>query len=63
MQLLSARLCLDCEEVHAENHCPVCASRQFAFLTQWLPADKPARPFQSFQVPPRVEAPAGAEAR
>lgn len=32
-----ARLCLDCEEVHAAQQCPVCASESFAFLSRWIP--------------------------
>lgn len=38
MQLRLARLCLDCEEVHDEYHCPVCASDHFTYLTRWVPA-------------------------
>jgi hypothetical protein len=38
MQLRSARLCLDCEEVHDANVCPVCASETFAYMTRWIPA-------------------------
>ena len=38
MQLRIARLCLDCDEVHAAEHCPVCASEAFAYLTRWVPA-------------------------
>ena len=38
MQLRSARLCLDCEEVHDSNVCPVCASETFAYMTRWIPA-------------------------
>jgi hypothetical protein len=38
MQLRMARLCLDCEEVHDEYQCPVCASDQFTYLTRWVPA-------------------------
>jgi hypothetical protein len=37
MQLRTARLCLDCEEVHTDQHCPVCASESFTFLTRWVP--------------------------
>ena len=40
MQLRTARLCLDCEELHEENTCPVCASEMFAFLTRWVPAEE-----------------------
>lgn len=40
MQLRVARLCLDCEELHDANQCPVCASESFAFLTRWVPVDE-----------------------
>jgi hypothetical protein len=33
-------MCLDCEELHEENTCPVCASEMFAFLTRWVPAEE-----------------------
>ena len=40
MRLMNARLCLDCEEVHDEQHCPICSSESFAFLTRWVtPSD------------------------
>ena len=38
MQLRLARLCADCEEVHDGQHCPVCASETFAYLSRWVPA-------------------------
>jgi hypothetical protein len=38
MQLHTARLCLDCDEVHDAQQCPVCASETFAFITRWVPA-------------------------
>ena len=38
MQLRMARLCLDCEEVHDDYQCPVCASDHFTYLTKWVPA-------------------------
>ena len=38
-------MCLDCEEVHDAQHCPVCASETFAYLTNWVPApERRARP-------------------
>ena len=37
MQLRIARVCLDCEEVHENQECPVCASESYAFLTRWVP--------------------------
>jgi hypothetical protein len=40
MQLREARLCLDCEELHTAERCPVCASEAFAFVTRWLPVDE-----------------------
>jgi hypothetical protein len=40
MQLRGTRLCLDCEELHANDRCPVCASDAFVFLTRWVPADE-----------------------
>jgi hypothetical protein len=40
MQLVNARLCLDCEEVHDQQHCPICSSESFAFMTRWVsPSD------------------------
>jgi hypothetical protein len=33
-----ARLCHDCEEIHDEPQCPVCASETFTFITRWVPA-------------------------
>jgi hypothetical protein len=40
MRLMNARLCLDCEEVHDLQHCPICSSESFAFLTRWVsPSD------------------------
>jgi len=54
MQLREARLCLDCEELHTADRCPLCASEAFSFLTRWLPVDerrsrarRPAPPPQS----------------
>jgi hypothetical protein len=45
MQLRTARVCLDCEEVHDAQQCPTCASETFAFLTRWVPVpERRARP-------------------
>ncbi len=38
MQLRTARVCLDCEEIHDAQQCPVCGSETFAFITRWVPA-------------------------
>jgi hypothetical protein len=43
MQLRVARLCLDCEELHVDDACPVCASGRYAFLSQWLPSEERRR--------------------
>jgi hypothetical protein len=56
MQLRNARLCLDCEEVHDDQHCPVCASESFAFITRWVPspsADAPQAAVPPARVQPR----------
>jgi hypothetical protein len=53
MQLRTARLCLDCEEVHDEGQCPVCASETFTYLSRWVPTDERRRR-------PRLDAPAPA---
>jgi hypothetical protein len=37
MRLRAARLCLDCEEVHDRQACPVCGSESFAYLSKWIP--------------------------
>jgi hypothetical protein len=45
MQLREARLCLDCEELHTDDRCPVCASDAFAFVTRWVPpTERKSRP-------------------
>lgn len=36
MKLDEARLCLDCEEVHENQVCPICSSEAFAYLTRWV---------------------------
>ena len=45
MKLRVARLCLDCEEIHDAQECPICASEAFAYLTRWVPVpDSGPRP-------------------
>jgi hypothetical protein len=57
MQLRVARLCLDCEEIHADYHCPVCASDHFTYLTRWVPApERRERPRPSTPPPPELDA-------
>ena len=43
MQLRVARLCLDCEELHTGDSCPICASERYAFLSMWLPSEERRR--------------------
>ena len=38
MQLHIARLCLDCNEIHDAETCPICGSKAFAYLSRWVPA-------------------------
>jgi hypothetical protein len=54
MELRSAKLCLDCEEVHTDQMCPVCASESFAYLTRWIPVSDrpPGRRSQTVTPPP-----------
>jgi hypothetical protein len=41
VQLTNARLCLNCEDVHDAQTCPVCASETFAYLSRWVPDSRP----------------------
>jgi hypothetical protein len=51
MQLTTARLCLNCEEIHDAQTCPLCASETFVYLSRWVPHSRPeSRP----GIPPRV---------
>ena len=38
MQLRNARLCLDCDEVHDLQQCPVCTSEMYVPITRWVVA-------------------------
>jgi len=40
MHLSVARLCLDCQEIHDQDRCPVCTSEAFGFMTRWLKVDE-----------------------
>ena len=44
MQLRIARVCLDCEEIHDQQTCPVCASETFAYLSRWVPSPERRKP-------------------
>jgi hypothetical protein len=43
MQLSVARLCLDCQEIHEADRCPVCTSEAFGFIKRWVTIDAPPR--------------------
>jgi hypothetical protein len=58
MQLRVARLCLDCEEIHAEDRCPRCVSEHYAFMTTWLPVEERRR-WPSARPNPAVAQPRG----
>jgi hypothetical protein len=57
MQLREARLCLDCEELHTADRCPICASEAFAFVTRWLPVDERRHRARKPAPPPASHAP------
>ena len=54
MRLSTARLCLDCEEIHEEQVCPICASERFGFISRWVPSPEPQKP-RTQQSSPKVE--------
>jgi hypothetical protein len=43
MRLRDARLCLDCEEIHQDEICPICGSESFAYISRWVPVPDPDR--------------------
>jgi hypothetical protein len=56
MQLRNARLCLDCEEVHEAQQCPLCASETFVFMTRWVPVPERRQKPRTGAPPPPPEA-------
>jgi hypothetical protein len=56
MQLRVARLCLDCEEVHDAQQCPVCASETFAYMTRWVAAPERRSKSRPAEEPPQQAA-------
>ena len=61
MQLRAARLCLDCEELHIADVCPICASERYAFLSTWLPSEE-RRKWRRGQPPAQEPVPQGVRA-
>jgi hypothetical protein len=52
MQLRVARLCLDCDEIHDRQTCPVCGSESFGYISRWIPApERRTRPRPSTTSP------------
>jgi hypothetical protein len=56
MQLHTARLCLDCQEVHDGKICPVCGSESFAYISRWIPAPERRLKPRPAEPAPQVEA-------
>ena len=56
MQLRTARLCLDCEELHDLQHCPVCASEAFTYVSRWVPAPERRSTQRPAITPPQADA-------
>ena len=57
MKLDAARLCLDCEEIHESQICPICSSEAFAYLTRWVqPSVKREAGRSAMERPPDVAA-------
>ena len=54
MQLHIARLCLNCEDIHDQQTCPVCSSESFAYISRWVPA--PERRMHPRELPSRETA-------
>ena len=47
--LSAAKLCPDCESLHAEMRCPKCGGRASEYISRWLDREeKPARNFELF---------------
>lgn len=60
MQLRTARLCLDCEEIHDSRQCPICASETFAYVSRWVPApERRNQPRTKGVTPPPVATQSG----
>jgi hypothetical protein len=55
MQLRNARLCLDCEEIHESQQCPICASETFVFITRWVPVPERRPTTRPPEPPPSPE--------
>jgi hypothetical protein len=62
MHVSEARVCLNCDEIHDQSRCPICASENFAFLTRWIQLGSPdhrhatsARVFERPETKEKVE--------
>jgi len=55
MQLHVARLCLDCQEIHDGQTCPICGSESFAFISRWIPAPERRVKPRPAELDPQVE--------
>jgi hypothetical protein len=47
-------MCLDCEEVHDAQQCPVCASESFVFLARWVPVPERRTRARTASPPPEA---------
>ena len=57
MQLHTARLCLDCQEIHDGKTCPICSSESFAYISRWIPApERRVQPRAAPEPDPQAEA-------
>lgn len=55
MQLHTARLCLDCQEVHDAQTCPICSSESFAYISRWIPAPERRQKPRAAEPAPQAE--------
>jgi hypothetical protein len=55
MQLHTARLCLDCQDVHDGATCPICGSESFAYISRWIPAPERRSKPRPLEPSPDVE--------
>ena len=51
-------MCLDCEEIHEQPQCPICASESFVFLARWIPVEDRRARRRSVKPAPQTTSPA-----